>query len=293
VNVEAVRTPQVSVIMLTWNQREMTLRALDALQSTRGPASVLLWDNGSTDGTVEAVRATFPTVLVHRHPINLGVASGRNAAAELAIETLDPTHLLFVDNDMLLTKGCIEALLAAFEADPALGQAMGKFRFLNDPERLNDAGGCKINFWTGLTEPVGYGEIDRGQYDQARSGIVCGGAMMMVRTDVYRELGGFASTFDPHGPEDIDFSLRLRKAGYGTRYVPAALGYHRGSQTFGAARHSFAYTRNRTLQWLRFLFRHGTATDRMAFFLIGAPYRGLRISTRFLRSLARRATSTG
>jgi GT2 family glycosyltransferase len=111
--------------------------------------------------------------------------------------------------------------------------------------------------------------------------------MMMVRTEVYRELGGFASVFDPHGPEDIDFSLRLRNAGYDTRYVPAALGYHRGSQTFGAGRYSLDYTRNRVMQWLRFLWRHGTLSQRIGFFLIGAPYRGVRIGFRFARALMR------
>jgi GT2 family glycosyltransferase len=279
--------PRVAVIMLTWNQRDMTLRALAALQQVRRGASVLLWDNGSTDGTAESVEASFPDVLVHRHGRNLGVASGRNAAAALALERFDPSHLLFLDNDMLVTEGCIEALLEAFAADPQLGQAGGKFRFLDDPARLNDGGGCRINFWTGSTQPVGYGELDEGQYDEPRSGVVCGGAMMMVRADVFRQLGGFESCFDPHGPEDLDFSLRLQASGYRSRYVPAALGYHRGSQTFAGGRHSLAYTRNRIRQWLRFLRRHGSAIDQLAFFVVGAPFRGVRMAVRLLRGAVR------
>jgi GT2 family glycosyltransferase len=188
---------------------------------------------------------------------------------------------------MLVTEGCIEALLAAFAADPQLGQAGGKFRFLDDPARLNDGGGCRINFWTGSTRPVGYGEVDEGQYDEPRSGVVCGGAMMMVRADVFRKLGGFESGFDPHGPEDLDFSLRLQAAGFGSRYVPAAVGYHRGSQTFASGRHSLPYLRNRIRQWLRFLGRHGSAVDQLAFFVVGAPFRGIRIAARLLRSAVR------
>lgn len=281
--------PRVAIVMLTWNQREMTMRSLAELERYRGPADVVLWDNGSTDGTPDAIAAAFPGVVVHRHPRNLGVASGRNAAAALAIERFAPTHLLFLDNDMLVTEGFIEALLEPFTVDPNLGQAMGKFRFLDDPERLNDAGGCRINFLMGTTQPVGYGEIDRGQYDEPRSGIVCGGAMNLVRTDVFQELGGFSSAYDPHGPEDIDFSLRLLAAGFGTRYVPAALGYHRASQTFGATRFSVAYTRNRVLQWLRFLRRHGSPLQQVGFFLVGAPFRAVRIVVRNLRLTMQRA----
>jgi len=47
---------------------------------------ILVWDNGSTDGTVEAVQSTYPQVIAHHHPINLGVASGRNAGAKLVLE---------------------------------------------------------------------------------------------------------------------------------------------------------------------------------------------------------------
>jgi GT2 family glycosyltransferase len=276
--------PRVAVVVLTCNQREMTLRSLGALERHHRDAHVLLWDNGSTDGTADAVASAFPHLLVHRSPTNLGVAGGRNAAARLALEHFGPTHLLFLDNDMLVTEGCIDALLQAFADDPTLGQAGGKFRFLDNPTRLNDAGGCRINFWIGSTEPTGYGELDEGQYDEPRSGVVCGGAMMMVRADVFRQLGGFDERFNPYGPEDLDFSLRLQAAGYGSRYVPTALGYHRGSQTFAGAPQSLAYTRNRVRQWLRFLYRHGSLKDKVGFFLVGAPFRAARMAVRLARS---------
>ena len=57
---------RVAAVMLTFNQCETTLRALASLMPQAGPADrVIVWDNGSVDGTVEAVRAAYPDVLAH------------------------------------------------------------------------------------------------------------------------------------------------------------------------------------------------------------------------------------
>jgi GT2 family glycosyltransferase len=273
----------VAVVMLTHNQRESTLRALDSFTpAERAAAHVLLWDNGSTDGTVDAVRQRFPEVHAHWCETNLGVASGRNAGAALAMQLFRPTHLLFLDNDIVVTPGFMAALLDAFAGIPQLGQAQAKLRSLKEPDRINDGGGCRISFWLGSTRPVGHGDVDRGQYDEPAPCIACGGAMM-VRADVFRELGGFDSTFDPFGPEDLDFSLRLQQRGYRAMYVPRALAYHEVSHTFGGGRYTADYARVKARHWMRFLGRHGSLLQKLGFALIGAPLIALRMAFRELR----------
>jgi GT2 family glycosyltransferase len=239
----------------------------------------LLWDNGSQDGTVDAVTAAFPDVLVHHHPTNLGVASGRNAAAALALKKFDPTHLLFIDNDMIVESNFVSALLAPFENDPQLAQTQAKLRFMNDPTRLNDGGGCRIEFWSGRTSPVGFGEVDQGQYDKQAKCISCGGAMM-VRTDVFQRLGGFDEKFSPFGPEDIDFSLRCYKLGYHALYVPQALAYHEVSHSFEGGQYSELYARNKSRHWLLFMRRHASIAEQAAFYLVGAPLRLIQMMVR-------------
>jgi GT2 family glycosyltransferase len=259
--------------MLTMNQLEKTLRALASFQEIASPPfQVMLWDNGSQDGTADAVRAAFPDVLVHHSPTNLGVASGRNAAAALAIEKFSPTHLLFIDNDMIVEPNFVTALLSPFESDPQLAQSQAKLRFMNDPTRLNDGGGCRIQFWLGRTSPVGIGEVDSGQYDKQTKCISCGGAMM-VRTDVFQELGGFDEKFSPFGPEDLDFSLRCYALGYHALYVPQALAYHEVSHSFEGGQYTELYARNKSRHWLLFMRRHASFAEQIAFYLIGAPLR--------------------
>jgi GT2 family glycosyltransferase len=278
-----VADERVAVVVLSLNARETTRRCLESLLAIREPPfRVVLWDNGSSDGTCDAVRAAFPDVLVHACPTNLGVASGRNAAARLAIERLDPTHLLFLDNDMTVDPRFVGALLEPFREDDRLGQAQAKLRFMDDPQRLNDGGGCRIRFWIGETRPVGFGEIDRGQRDRRAPCISCGGAMM-TRRDVFERLGGFDSAFDPVGPEDLDYSLRLQRAGYRALYVPEAVAWHAVSHTYGGGRYTEAYARHKARNWLKFLRRHGAWHQQLAFFAVGAPLLVLRMLLREAR----------
>lgn len=273
---------KIVVIILSMNQRERTLKCLSSLYSIKSqPFDVILWDNGSTDGTQEAVRTKFPDVLVHYHPENLGVASGRNSAAELAIRQFNPTHLMFLDNDMLFDPGFIDALAAPFLSDEKVGQTQAKLLFMDDKQRINDGGGARINFVFWKVSPVGYGEVDRGQHDQIQKCTACGGAMM-VRSDVFQELGGFDPVFDPFGPEDLDFSLRLQNAGYIALYVPQATAYHVVSHSFGEG-YSEEYTRHKSRHWLTFMQRHSSFREKMLFYLIGVPYLGIRVFTREAR----------
>jgi len=141
---------------------------------------------------------------------------------------------------------------------------------MNDKHRLNDGGGATIDFMLWRIKPVGFGELDRGQYDTPRQCICCGGAMM-VRTDVFRELGGFDPVFDPFGPEDLDFSLRLRKAGYAALYIPKAVAYHAVSHTFGSG-YTKDYAYHKVRHWHLFMRRHASLPQKIGFFLMGAPY---------------------
>lgn len=273
---------KIAIIILTLNQRDKTMQCLHSLYASSPVRySILVWDNGSQDETAVAICQTYPDTFVHEHPVNLGVASGRNAAAALASDTFDPTHFLFLDNDILVEPDFIEALHHPFTQDKRVGQTQAKLRFMHDRERLNDGGGNTINFTFGQFMPVGFNEIDLGQYDTTKPCISCGGAMM-VRRDVFEQLGGFDAIFDPFGPEDADFSLRLQKAGYTALYVPQAVAYHEVSHTFGKG-YSEEYARLKSRHWRTFMRRHATPAQKLSFYVIGTPYLGLKVFVREAR----------
>jgi GT2 family glycosyltransferase len=152
---------------------------------------------------------------------------------------------------------------------------------MDDRQRLNDGGGAQINFVLWQVTPVGFGQIDIGQYDAIKPCNACGGAMM-VRSDVFQELEGFDPIFDPFGPEDLDFSLRLQKAGYAALYIPQAVAYHAVSHTFGAG-YSEEYAQHKSRHWLAFMRRHATILQKILFYIFGAPYLAIHVFAREIK----------
>ena len=272
----------VVIIILTYDQKDKTLECLTTLLGGEDmPFRVIVWDNGSHDGTIAAVNEAFPVVLTHYSETNLGVAGGRNIAAQMAIYELGATHLLFLDNDILVEPGFVSALYEPFEADPQMGQTQAKLRFMHDRSLINDGGGARISFVFWRVKPVGFGEQDMGQYDASKPCISCGGAMM-VRSNIFQQLNGFDPLFGPFGPEDLDFSIRLQKSGYKSMYIPKAVGYHQVSHTFGEG-YSEEYARHKSRHWLLFMHRHANIWQKLAFYLFGAPVLAIQVFIREAR----------
>jgi len=274
-------SPTIAIVVLTVDQRQQTLRCLASLAAEQGRSAgfdILVWDNGSRDGTIEAIAAEYPEVRLRRSDANLGVAGGRNAAAAAAIELWDPDFLLVLDNDMVVEPGFVAALTEPFlrDLEGTVGQTQAKVRLSAAPERLNYGGGCDLKLWCGRSRPVGYGEIDSGQYDRPRQCVACGG-VTMVRTSVFQRLGGFDEAFNPFGPEDLDFSLRLQRAGFEAWYIPEAMAFHDVNHTYGRDDYSETYAAHRARHWMRMMRRHASWADWVAFALVGAPLIGLRV----------------
>ena len=105
---------------------------------------------------------------------------------------------------------------------------------------------------------------------------------MMVRTEVFQEMGGFDTVFDPYGPEDLDFSLRMQAAGYKALFMPQAVAYHEVSHSYGGD-YNEVYAQHKARQWFLFMKRHASLGQKLAFYFLGAPYMGLKMMIREAR----------
>lgn len=274
---------EIAVVILTCDQRDTTLRCLSSFDGVdRDDVGILVWDNGSTDGTKAAIESQFPGVEVRHSDQNLGVAGGRNAGASAAVELWDPEFLLFLDNDTVVSPDFIQNLRAPFQEISGVGITTPKILSLEDPKRIDAAGGCHVHFYLGETPPVGHGEIDEGQYDVVRDCIA--GGIILVRSAVFDAMDGYDTAFNPYGPEDIDFSLRVRKAGYRCLYVPDAVIYHEETQTFEGGEYSRKYARQKAKNWYRLVQKHADPLEKAAFWLVGVPFRLLSAAIREARA---------
>jgi len=252
------QVPKVVVVILTWNQQADTLRCLRSFRAVAYPEfEIVIVDNGSEDGTAEAVGGEFPDVRLVVRPENEGAAQGRNRGIDYANQNLAYDYLLFLDNDTEVAPGFLSLLVDDLEQYPRAGLASPKIYQMGADKVLDDAGGCDVNFYTGSTAKRGYGEVDHGQYDIPEDPGRIPAGCVLARRAMIDKCEGFDTAYDPFGLEDLDFSLRARQHGFTYRFVPDAHIDHKGNRSgFTGYDAQFAAVKGQNLR--RFLQRHAT-----------------------------------
>lgn len=231
-----------SVIVLTWNGRQWIDGCVQSLLTLTPPAAeILLVDNGSTDGTIEHVRRTYPTVRVVALESNVGFAAGNNAGARVATAP----HLAFLNNDTRVEPGWLAALVRAVESEASVGLVTSRVVYMDRPDVVDSAGDgylrCGGAFKRAHGAPVAT-TLDGGEVFGA-----CGAAFL-IRRQLFERLGGFDEDFFMVY-EDVDLSYRARLAGWRCLYVPEALVHHAGSPSLGRVSDRAVSFGQRNLEW--------------------------------------------
>jgi GT2 family glycosyltransferase len=225
------------LIVLSWNGREDTLACLRSLRGLRGADTrVVVVDNGSTDGSVEAVREQHPEVDVVENGRNLGFSGGNNAGIRHALEH-GAAWVVLVNNDAILAPDAVERLRAAATARPRAGMLAGKLFFDEPPDRIWFAG-QRFSAALGYSgRPHGYGRSDAPRYRRPGPTDRAAGAFMAVSRSVVERIGDLDDALFAY-VEDVDWSLRARQAGFDVWFVPDAVAWHRVSGSTGGERAS-------------------------------------------------------
>lgn len=226
--------------MLSWNGREDTLACLDSLtRLTSDDIAVVCVDNGSHDGTVAAVRAAHPEVTVIENGRNLGFSGGNNAGIAHALAH-GAEWVVLVNNDATLAPDAIDRLRAAAVRHPDAGALAGKLFYAaaeGEPERIWFAG-QGVRLWLGYAgRPAGYGKPDEPAYRVERQVDRAAGAFMAVSRAAIEVAGMLDDELFAY-VEDVDWSVRIRRAGFGLWLVPDAVARHRVSASTGGERGS-------------------------------------------------------
>lgn len=224
---------KVSIVILNWNGEKYLNDFLPVLlDNTLIPdVEVVVADNASTDGSLALLDAKFPTVKVLKLDKNYGFAGGYNKALEL----VDAEYFVLLNSDIEVTNDWLSPLLEYMDSNKDVAACQPKIRAYNNREYFEHAGAAG-GFIDYLGYPfcrgrvMGHVEADRGQYDDVIDVFWATGACLMIRSEVFKKVGGLDDQFFAH-MEEIDLCWRLNARNYRIVCIPQSVVYHVGGGT--------------------------------------------------------------
>lgn len=212
------------IVVLNWNGKEDTITCLDSVAGVEGLGGVVCVDNGSTDGSVEAIRAAHPEVTLIETGANLGYSGGNNVGIRHALDR-GAEWVVLVNNDATLAPDAIAAFADAAGRWRRPGILAGKVMFADDRQRIWWAG-QRVDLLTGYSgRPRGYRRPDGPAYSREQPTERAVGALMALSRSMLERVGLLDDDLFAY-VEDVDLSLRARKAGFEVVFVPTARAWH-------------------------------------------------------------------
>ena len=242
----------ISIITVNYNGLNDTCALIDTIPFDEYSLEVIVVDNASKEDEASVISERYPQVKVIRSNKNLGFAGGNNLGIKAALGD----YLFFVNNDTLFFRGAryevqgagIDSLIERLKSNPNIGAVCPKIRFAWDDAPIQFAGYTPLSSITIRNHPIGFGESDKGQYNEAHPTPYAHGAAMMVKKEVIEIAGLMPEDYFLYY-EELDWSMMMRRAGYEIWYEPTFTIFHKESQATGqnSPLRTFYITRNRLL----------------------------------------------
>jgi len=226
----------ISIIVVNWNTKYLLIECLDSIFQTIKSIDFEVWvvDNGSTDGSIEAIRNRYRDINILKNRVNCGFAAANNRA----LKQIKGSYALLLNTDARLTDGAAEHLFNFMETTPEAGMACGQL--LNpDGSRQNSFANFPSVISLLSNETIlrtlfpNRFPSKRKQYTSPVEIESCIGACMIVRKRAMDEVGLFDETYFFFF-EETDWAFRMKKAGWYSYFVPRARIIHGQGQTVGA-----------------------------------------------------------
>ncbi len=223
--------PKVAIVIVSWNGRNDLLECLASVSRLQPPpSSVIVVDNGSTDGTEEAVAKYYPRAAVLRLEKNLGFAGGNNRGIEKALAE-GAEYICLLNNDTVVDPDFLLELLRTAGHRPRAGIFGSRILYYSHPETVWSQG-IAVHRLTGrIYTPFHNRRADELRDENADDDAVSGAAMLL-KAETLRAVGGFNEEYFLCF-EDVNLCLRARRRGYQVVTVPASRVRHKVSGSMG------------------------------------------------------------
>jgi len=255
---------KIFIIILNWNGKDDTIECLNSLEKIDYKTyKIILIDNDSRDNSAKEIKKKFPNVKLIQSKKNLGWVGGNNIGIKYALEN-KADYILLLNNDTVVDKKFLSEMIKIAEKDEKIGIVSSKSYFYSNPNILQYTT-LKFNFKTGQSILEGYGQEDKGQFDNSQEMDLCGGACMLIKSEVFEKIGLLDEIYSLYFG-DTDLGIRTRRAGYKIIFCPKAKIWHKVSMSIGGNScpvKEYLMNRNRVVfmkkytnkgQFYRFLF---------------------------------------
>ena len=228
------KPPSVWIVVLNWNGLTDTRACLESLrQLNYADHRIIVVDNGSTDGSVDALRSaeSLLSIEILEAGGNLGYAGGNNVGIRYALDR-GADFILILNNDTTVDAMLLDELVSAAERHPEAGCFGPWIFYMHDPDRLWFTRSAWEPAVSAFTAP-GKGRLASELPSETTSTEYVCGAALFFRASVARQIGLFDERFFLVY-EDSDWCFRARRAGFGCVTVPLARVWHKIGTSFGS-----------------------------------------------------------
>lgn len=253
--------PQIAVVILNWNGGDEIMLCLQSVvESSYKSVKILIVDNGSTDGSTDEIVSRFPEIHLIRNSENLGFAKGCNQGMEWALQYAF-RYVLLLNGDARLHPDAIGELRAAVESERDTVVACPRM-YLAASSKQNPklwfAYGT-VTLWAGLFRNPAFNQLDNDKWSVPRDMEFASGCCMLIPSKILEAVGMLDESFFAYC-EDIDFSLRVREAGFRLSYTPTARLWHGTiTPTYRTRISQYRYLATRNNLWV--VRKHGSRFD--------------------------------
>lgn len=224
---------RTAVVILNWNGEKFLNQFLPVLlRNTQLPGvDIYVADNASTDNSLSLIEEQFPTVKTLLLDKNYGFAGGYNKA----LAQINADYFVLLNSDVEVTENWLQPLLNYMNENADVAACQPKIKSFYNRDYFEHAGASGgfidyLGFPFCRGRVVGTAEIDRGQYDTVIDVFWATGACLLIRSELYNQVGGLDDEFFAH-MEEIDLCWRLKGQGFRIVCIPQSEVYHVGGGT--------------------------------------------------------------